>query len=53
MNTNTDNDERERQIITNESVKDAEGNVIAENVTCETSTRLRVLDVARYEQDAA
>ena len=50
MNTQTD---IERQLITNEFVKDADGNVIAENVTCETQPRLRVLDVARYEEQVA
>jgi hypothetical protein len=39
----------DRQRITNELVKDADGNVIAENVTCETVPRLRALDIVQYE----
>lgn len=43
MNTDKTFAEENDQVITNELVKDAEGNVIAEDITCETSTRLPVL----------
>lgn len=43
------NDAIDRQIITNELIRDADGNVIAENVTCETVPLLRVLDIVQYE----
>lgn len=46
MNAKTD---MERQVITNELVTDADGNVISESVTCETQPRLRALDVVQYE----
>ena len=46
MKKQTDMD---RQVITNELVTDADGNVISESVTCETQPRLRALDVVQYE----
>lgn len=43
----------DRQIITNEFVRDADGNVITENVTCETARVpvLTLLDVSTMLND--
>lgn len=35
--------EENDQVITNDLIRDADGDVIAEEITCETSTRLRLL----------
>ena len=38
------------QVITNEIVRDADGETVFEEVTCETSTRLPVLKLATNDE---
>ena len=42
--------EENDQVITNKVIRDADGEVIAEDITCETSTRLPVLKLAANDE---